>query len=118
MYLLPSNITVNGKATSKLEHADDLMVLSMTGHKFPSQANSASTHMGDIGCEIQTMKCLWGAVGIKPSTQEFYLDRKLLEEASKLQYVGMWHDLKAKGMYMEHHHIYLEKTEREWPMLA
>jgi hypothetical protein len=113
LYPLPGDITVNGKAISKLEHADDLMVLSTTGHGFQAKLNGTSTHMGDIGCEIQTMKCLWGAVGIKPSTpQEFYLDGKLLEEASMFQYVGVWHDLKAKDMYMEHHRIYLEKAER------
>jgi hypothetical protein len=37
MYLLPSDITVNGNAISKLEHADDLMVLSMTGHRFQAK---------------------------------------------------------------------------------
>ncbi|KAJ7890334.1 hypothetical protein B0H13DRAFT_1887625 [Mycena leptocephala] len=59
------------------------------------------------------MKCCWGAMGIKPNTpQEFFLDGKLLEEASMFLYVGVWHDLKSKDMYAEHHRIYLEKAER------
>jgi hypothetical protein len=59
------------------------------------------------------MKCLWGAMGIKPSIpQEFYLNGKLLKEASVFQYVGVWHDLNSKDMYAEHHRIYVEKAER------
>ena len=94
LYPVPGDIAINGKLISKLEHADDLMVVSNTGHGFQTKLNGTTTHMGNIGCEIQTMKCLWGAMGIKPSTsQEFYLDGKVLEQASKFQYVGIWHDL-------------------------
>jgi hypothetical protein len=38
--------------------------------------------------------------------QEFYLNGKLLKEASIFLYVGIWHNLNAKDMYAEHHHIY------------
>ncbi|KAJ7135938.1 hypothetical protein C8R44DRAFT_537125, partial [Mycena epipterygia] len=113
LFPLPGDITVNGKAISKLEHADDLMIFSSTGQGFQDKLNGTGMHMGNIGCEIQTIKCLWGAMGIKPNTpQNFYLDGELLEEASIFQYVGIWHDLKAKDMYAEHHCIYIEKAER------
>ncbi|KAJ7017980.1 hypothetical protein C8F04DRAFT_1278475 [Mycena alexandri] len=113
LYPLPGDVKVNGKAVPKLEHADDLMILSNSGHGFQAKLNGTGTHMGNIGCEIQTLKCLWGAMGIKLSVpQEFYLDGKVLKEASVFQYVGVWHDLKAKDMYAEHHRIYLEKAER------
>jgi hypothetical protein len=113
LYALPGDVTVNGKAISKLEHADDLMILSNSGHGFQSKLNGTGRHMGNIGCEIQTIKCLWGSMGIKPDfAQEFYLDGKLLNEASMFQYVGVWHDLKAKDIYAEHHRVYLEKAER------
>jgi hypothetical protein len=51
-----------------------------SGHGFRAKLNGTTTHMSNIGCEIQTMKCLWGAMGIKTSTpQEFYFDGKLLD---------------------------------------
>ncbi|KAJ7263167.1 hypothetical protein B0H12DRAFT_985967, partial [Mycena haematopus] len=107
LHPLPGDILINNRSISKLEHADDLMIMSNTGHGFQAKLNGTSTHMGNIGCEIQTMKCSWGAMGIKPKTpQEFYLDGKYL------QYVGIWHDLNSKDMYVEHHRIYLEKAER------
>jgi hypothetical protein len=109
----PGDIAINGRAIPKLEHADDLMILSASGHGFQAKLNGTGTHMGNIGCEIQTIKCLWGAMGIKPNTpQDFYLDGKLLKAASMFQYVGIWHDLNSKDMYAEHHRIYLEKAER------
>jgi hypothetical protein len=68
--------------------------------------------MGNIGCEIQTPKCGWGAVGIKPKTpQEFYLDSKLLKEVNLFQYVGVWHNFNAKDMYAEHHRVSTLKAE-------
>ncbi|KAJ6464118.1 hypothetical protein C8R47DRAFT_992124 [Mycena vitilis] len=113
LFALPGDIRVNGKAISKLEHADDLMIMSNTGHGFQAKLNGTTTHMGDIGCEIQTMKCLWGPMGIKPKVpQTFYLDGKVLQEAALFQYVGIWHDLNGKDMYAEHHRIKMEKAER------
>jgi hypothetical protein len=112
-YPLPGDVTVNGKAVPKLKHADNLMIMSKSGHSFQVKLNGTGNHMGNIGCEIKTIKCLWGAMGIKLSTpQEFYLNGKLLKEALVFQYVGIWHDLNSKDMYAEHHHIYLEKAER------
>ncbi|KAJ6489574.1 hypothetical protein C8R47DRAFT_977892 [Mycena vitilis] len=113
LYPLVGDIPINGRLIPKLEHADDLMIMSNTGQGFQAKLNGTSAHMGNIGCEIQTLKCLWGAMGIKPKIpQEFFLDGKPLQEASKFQYVGIWHDLNAKDMYAEHHRIYIEKAER------
>ncbi|KAJ6455617.1 hypothetical protein C8R47DRAFT_1228111 [Mycena vitilis] len=99
LYPLVGDIPINGRLIPKLEHADDLMIMSNTGQGFQAKLNGTSAHMGNIGCEIQTLKCLWGAMGIKPKIpQEFFLDGKPLQEASKFQYVGIWHDLNAKDM--------------------
>ncbi|KAJ7117260.1 hypothetical protein C8R43DRAFT_902130 [Mycena crocata] len=108
----PGDILLNGKSVPKLEHADDLMILSGSGYGFQAKLNGTGTHMGDIGCEIQETKCRWGAIGIKPSTpQEFFLDGKLLKEATEFQYVGIWHDLTGKDMYSKHHRTSLAKAE-------
>lgn len=107
----PGDITLNGKTVPKLEHADDLLIDSCTPHGFQSKLNQTAKHMANIGCEVQITKCVWAAVGVKPKTkQEFYLDGKLLEEVSLLQYVGIWHDFGAKDMYVQHHEIYTEKA--------
>jgi hypothetical protein len=49
LYPLPGGVTVNGKAISKLEHADDLMVLFTSGHRFQAKLNGTTVHMGNIG---------------------------------------------------------------------
>jgi hypothetical protein len=55
LYPLPGDVTVNGRSISKLEHADDLVILSTSGHGFQAKLNGTTTHMGNIGCEIQTL---------------------------------------------------------------
>jgi hypothetical protein len=65
------------------------MIMSNSGHGFQAKLNGTGTHMGNIGCEIQTTKCLWGSVGITLSTiQEFYLDGKVLKEVAMGSAIG------------------------------
>ncbi|KAJ7108627.1 hypothetical protein C8R44DRAFT_743884 [Mycena epipterygia] len=107
----PEDTRINGKPVPKLEQADDLLILSGSPASFQEKLNDMATHMGDVGCEVQELKCEFAIAGIRPKEKlEFVLNGKPLKEVSVMKYVGIWHDFRSKDMYSEHHRVYNEKA--------
>ncbi|KAJ6561318.1 hypothetical protein B0H10DRAFT_2240040 [Mycena sp. CBHHK59/15] len=68
--VFPGDITLNGKAVPKLEQADDLLVIACSAASFQDKLNDTGRQTGDMGCEIQELKCEFAVAGLKH--QEFW----------------------------------------------
>ncbi|KAJ7618862.1 hypothetical protein DFH06DRAFT_915684, partial [Mycena polygramma] len=107
----PGDAMLNGKPVPKLEQADDLMIIACSPESFQDKLNDTGRQMGDMGCEVQELKCEFAVAGVRPKGKlDFTLNGKPLKEASILKYVGIWHNFRSKDMHSEHHRVYTEKA--------
>ena len=106
------DVCLNGMPVPKLEHADDIALISTTSSTMQSRLEETEKFTGNNGCENQLVKCVYSCHtnGIKQSIKSLYLGAHMLQEVKVFQYVGIYIQTDKKDMFERQYQVNAEKA--------